>query len=365
MLKEIQRFIPWLISAGVLAGTILLALLVHWILYKLLWKLAQRTTAASLDDSFVRHSRRPVQLMLPLLAVLIALPTLPVAREVTGPARHAVGLGLIAATAWLLVALLDVIDDAIALKFRLDVKDNLAARRVETQAKVLRRIAGVVIAIVTIAIMLMTFPQIHQLGDSLLASAGLAGLVVGLAARSTLTNLIAGIQVALTEPIRLDDVVIVEGQWGNIEEIHTTFVVVKIWDWTRLVVPISYFIEKPFQNWTRTSASLIGTVHFHADYTVPVEAVRQELRRILDASKDMWDGQVCVLQVTEAEERTLRLRALVSAVDSGTAWNLRCHVREKLIEFLQKNYPQSLPRVRAEIREPAPLPPAHSLQPVS
>lgn len=365
MVQEILGvLVPWLISAGVVVGVVLLALLAHSIIYRLLADVAKRT-AGTLDDSFVRYSRGPAKLILPLLAVLITLPTLPIPRMVTGPARHIVGLGLIASGAWLLVSLFGVIDDAVTLKFRMDVKDNLAARRVQTQVNVLQRIVVVLVAIVTISIMLMTFPAIRQLGTSLLASAGLAGLVVGLAARSTLENLLAGIQVALTEPIRLDDVVIVDGQWGRIEEIHTTFVVVKIWDWTRLVVPISYFIQNPFQNWTRTSASLIGTVHLYADYTVPVEAVRQELQRILDASKDMWDGQVCVLQVTEAEERTLQLRALVSAVDSGTAWNLRCHVREKLVEFLQKTYPECLPRTRADIRKPEALAPARATQPVS
>ncbi|HVB34295.1 MAG TPA: mechanosensitive ion channel domain-containing protein [Patescibacteria group bacterium] len=355
MLEEIiGALIPWLIAAGILTGVVLAVLLGHSLLYKLLADLAARTPS-TLDNSFVRHSRRPVKLILPLLAVVATLPTLPLPHTVTGPARHIVGLGLIASAAWLLIALLGVIDDAVALKFRVDVKDNLSARRVQTQVRVLQRIVVVVVAIVTASIMLMTFPSIRQLGTSLLASAGLAGLIVGLAARSTLENLLAGVQVALTEPIRVDDVVIVEGEWGRIEEIRTSFVVVKIWDLRRLVVPISYFIEKPFQNWTRTTAALLGTVFVYVDYTVPVEAVRQELRRILEESRDKWDGQVCVLQVTDSKEQTLELRALMSAADSGTAWDLRCQVREKLVAFLQENYPQCLPRMRAEIREPASL----------
>lgn len=358
MLQEIMGvLVPWLISAGILTAVVLAVLLGHSLLYKLVADVAAHTSSV-LDDSFVRHSRGPVKLILPLLAVIITLPTLPVAHAVTGPARHIVGLALIGSVAWLLISLLSVMDDAVALKFRVDIKDNLSARRVQTQVKVLQRIVVVVVVIVTASIMLMTFPSIRQLGTSLLASAGLAGLVVGLAARSTLENLLAGVQVALTEPIRIDDVVIVEGEWGRIEEIHTSFVVVKIWDLRRLVVPISYFIEKPFQNWTRTSAALMGTVFVYVDYTVPVEAVRQELRRILEESRDKWDGQVCVLQVTDSKEQTLELRALMSAADSGTAWDLRCLVREKLVEFLQKNYPQCLPRMRAEIREPGPMAPA-------
>jgi small-conductance mechanosensitive channel len=365
MVQEITRALfGWLISAGILAAVLLAALVGHWLLYRLLDDVSRRTPG-SLDNSFVRHSRGPMKLIVPLLAALVAVPTLPLAHKVIGPALHIAGLGLIASTAWLLVALLGVIDDAVALKFRVDVKDNLAARRVQTQVNVLQRIIVVVVAIVTVSIMLMTFPGIRQLGTSLLASAGLAGLVVGLAARSTLQNLLAGVQVALTEPIRIDDVVIVEGEWGRIEEIHTSYVVVKIWDLRRLVVPISYFIEKPFQNWTRTTAALLGTVFVYVDYTVPVEAVRQELRRILEESRDLWDGEVCVLQVTDSKERTLELRALMSAADSGAAWDLRCRVREKLVEFLQKSYPECLPRMRAEIREPASLAPGRATQAVS
>jgi small-conductance mechanosensitive channel len=348
---------PWLTSAGILAAVAVAMLLVHSIVYRLLGDLAAHTSS-SLDDSFVRHSRKPVKLMLPLLAAIVTLGTLPLPHSVLGPLRHIVGLALIGATAWLAVSLLGVIDDAVVLKFRIDVKDNLAARRVQTQVKVLQRIVTVVIVIVTVSIGLMTFPEIRQLGTSLLASAGLAGLIVGLAARSTLENLLAGVQVALTEPIRIDDVVIVEGEWGRIEEIRTSYVVVRIWDLRRLVVPIAYFIQHPFQNWTRTSADLMGTVFVYVDYTVPVEAVRQELQRILEASRDLWDGKVCVLQVTDSKERTLELRALVSAADSGAAWDLRCRVREKLVEFLQENYPESLPRVRAEIRDVPALGPA-------
>jgi small-conductance mechanosensitive channel len=195
---------------------------------------------------------------------------------------------------------------------------------------------------------LMTFPAIRRFGASLLASAGVAGLIVGLAARETISSLLAGIQVALTEPIRLDDVVIVEGEWGRIEEIRMTYVVVRIWDERRLVVPLSYFIEKPFQNWTRKTANILGTVFLYVDYAVPVDEVREQLHRILKDS-GLWDGKVWNLQVTDATERTMQLRALMSAPDSSTAWDLRCDVREKLIEFLQREYPGSLPVTRAEL----------------
>jgi small-conductance mechanosensitive channel len=198
----------------------------------------------------------------------------------------------------------------------------------------------------------MTFPAIKHIGMSILASAGLAGLIVGLAMKDTLSNLVAGIQIAFAQPFRLEDVVIVEGEWGWIEEITTMYVVVRIWDLRRLVLPLSYFLTHPFQNWTRTSSQLLGYVYLNVDYKVPIDEVRKELRRICE-STELWQGKVCVLQATDSTEHTVQIRALMDAEDSSKAWDLRCLVREKLIEFLQKNYPDSLPRYRAEL---TPLP---------
>jgi small-conductance mechanosensitive channel len=202
--------------------------------------------------------------------------------------------------------------------------------------------------VVTVAIMLMTFPAVQHIGVSLLASAGLAGLVVGVAARSTLASLIAGIQVALTQPIRLDDAVVVEGEWGWIEEIGTTYVVVRIWDLRRLVLPLTYFIEKPFQNWTRTTADLLGVVMLYADYRLPVEEARQELHRVLQSS-DLWDKRAWALQVTDATEKTIQLRALMSASNGPRLFDLRCYVREMMIRYLESKHPESLPLIRQEI----------------
>jgi small-conductance mechanosensitive channel len=201
--------------------------------------------------------------------------------------------------------------------------------------------------------MLMTFPKVQQLGTTILASAGIIGIVVGMAAQRTIGNFIAGLQIAFTQPIRLDDVVIVENEWGRIEEITLTYVVVKIWDLRRLIVPITYFIEKPFQNWTRTSADILGTVYIYVDYTVPVDSIREQLQKILNES-ELWDKKVCVLQVTNATERTVELRALMSAPDASTAWSLRCQVREKLIDFIRENYPHALPKLRAELFQKQP-----------
>ncbi|MGE5326649.1 MAG: mechanosensitive ion channel family protein [Deltaproteobacteria bacterium] len=338
---------PWLVSAAILIGAVVVARIVHAIIFAAGRRIARRS-GNTLDDSVVNHSNRPVRAILPLLALSLALPVTYLPPNWENPIRQLVVLGMIASVAWLLVSFINVFEDVISQRYRVDVADNLRARKLQTQVQVLRRIGVVVISIIALSIMLMTFPSIRQFGVSLFASAGLAGLVVAMAARPTLASLIAGVQIALTEPIRLEDVVIVEGEWGWIEEISTTYVVVRIWDLRRLVVPLSYFLDHPFQNWTRKTAEILGTVFVYTDYTVPVDDVRQELHRILKTS-DLWDGKVWGVQVTNATDRSMELRALMSSVDSGKAWDLRCYVREKLIGFLQEKYPQSLPRMRAEL----------------
>lgn len=336
-------------SLGTLAAAIVGALIVHRIFYAIFARIA-RKTASGIDDSFLRHSKKPAALLLPLIGVVLVMPLLHLPLQIHNAVTHVLGLLIVGSIAWLSIALTEVFSDMISSKYDVTVKDNLAARRVQTQVHVLRRILVVVITIISVSVMLMTFPEIRSIGAGLFASAGIAGLVIGMAARPTLSNLIAGVQMALTEPIRLDDVVIVEGEWGWIEEIGTTYVVVRIWDLRRLVVPLSYFIEKPFQNWTRKSADLLGTVFIYTDYTVPVDEIRAQLHVALQSST-RWDGKVWGLQVTNATEHTLELRALMSAPDSGTAWDLRCEIREKMIHFLQEKYPDSLPKARAELKQ--------------
>jgi hypothetical protein len=337
----------WMAALGVLAAAIISGLAIHLVLFSALKRFAART-GGIIDDALVRHGRNPARVLIPLVAVLVVLPFLPVDAALIAAIRHGVVLGLIAAAAWLAVSLTAVFDDVVFSKFRIDTRDNLAARQVRTRTYVLRRVIVIGITVFALSVMLMTFPAIRNVGLSLFASAGVAGLAIGMAARPMLSNIIAGIQIALTVPISIDDVVIVEGEWGWIEEIGSTYVVVRIWDLRRLVVPLSYFIEKPFQNWTRKTADLLGTVSLYTDYTVPVEEVRQELLRVLQTSK-LWDGKTWGLQVTDATDRSMELRALMSAPDSSASWDLRCYVREKMITFLQERYPESLPRVRAEL----------------
>lgn len=337
-----------IIASGIV---ILIALIAHRILYKIAGRITGRTSS-TFDDSLVRHSEAPARAIFPILALLAYSPALNLSPLAMERFRHTLGLGLIGSIGWLLIALLYVFEDIFSVEYRVDVADNLRARRIQTQVAVIRRILYVIVVTVTLAVMLMTFPAVRHLGESLFASAGLVALVAGLAARPTFSSLIAGLQIALTEPIRLDDVVIVEGEWGRIEEITTTYVVVRIWDERRLIVPLSKFIEEPFQNWTRQTANLLGTVFLYVDYTAPVDEIRTQFHRILSESK-MWDGKVWGVQVTNASEQTIEVRCLMSAADSSLAWDLRCEIREKMITYLQQNYPGSLPRTRAELAKAA------------
>jgi small-conductance mechanosensitive channel len=353
-----------LLSAGVLSAAIAASLVAYSIVFWLLRRLGRRPKAAVLDQSLIRHGQGPSRWIFPLLAALVVLPGLPLPPTLMSALEHVTGLGLIAAIAWLVILVVDVTSDVLAGRYRIDIADNLVARRIHTQFQMLRRIVFVLVAIVTLSIMLMTFPAIKHIGVSLLASAGLATLVVGMAMKETLSNLIAGVQIAFAQPFRLEDAVVVEGEWGWIEEIGTMYIVVRIWDLRRLIVPLSYFLDHPFQNWTRTSAQLLANTLLYADYTVPMEELRKELRRICEATQ-LWKGEVCVLQASDATEHTVQLRALMDARNSSDAWDLRCLVRERLLEYLQKNHPESLPRLRGELQsvsEQATRPPESDLR---
>ena len=252
--------------------------------------------------------------------------------------------------AWAIIAVVRIAKNQLLKNYDISVADNLKSRKVYTQYNILERILIFVIIIISIGIILMLFESVRSVGVSIFASAGIAGLIIGLAAQKALGSILAGLQIAITQPIRLDDVVIVENEWGWIEEINLTYVVVRIWDKRRLVVPSTYFLDRPFQNWTRTSADILGTVFIYTDYTIPFEPLRQELTRLLESNPN-WDGKVNVLQVTDSKENTLEIRALMSSPTSPQAWDLRVYVREKLVEFIQREYPQCLPRTRVALQE--------------
>jgi small-conductance mechanosensitive channel len=342
-----QHWRDFLFSAGMLAAAIVVAFVVRFIAFSALHRFT-RNRGTVLGQSLVKHGRQPSHWILPFVAVLVVLPGLPLPQGLRTALEHISGLGIVAAVAWLSIVFIAVTADVLTTRFRMDVADNLAARRIQTQFMMVRRIGVIVVIVLATAVGLMTFPAIKHIGVSILASAGVASLVIGMAMKDTLANLIAGVQIAFAQPFRIGDAVVIEDEWGWVEEIGMMYVVVRIWDLRRLVVPLSYFLTNSIYNWTRTSADLLAYTYLSVDYKTPVDAVREELTRILEASP-LWTGKVNVLQVSDSDAHTMQLRALMDVGNSSDAWDLRCLVREKLIVFMQKNYPGCLPRYRGEI----------------
>lgn len=303
-------------------------------------------TEGKLDDLLAPIVGRSLRVVVPVLGMIFALPALDLPNDYSDMVARGSSILIILTIAWILIQAVSLGERAVLLKHDIKAADNLEARKIYTQVHVLAKAAYVLIAIFTAASVLMLFEQVRQFGTSLLASAGVIGIVVGFAAQRTIANLFAGLQVALTQPIRLDDVVIVEGEWGRIEEITLTYVVVKIWDDRRLVVPLSYFIEKPFQNWTRNSANILGSIFVWADYSINVDELRPVVEQIVKDCTD-WDKRFWNLQVTDTNERAMQLRVLATAADASKAWNLRCEIREKLLSFIQTRQREHLPKVRA------------------
>lgn len=318
-----------------------------WLLMALTRRLKNRDYRRA---RIARVISRPLAFALPLLLLIPALEATPLHGRWLDQSLRLLHIGLTGCFIWLLVRAVAAGEQAILRDHPMEVADNLEARRIQTQTRVLSRVLMGTIILVGVSLILLTFPMVRQIGTALLASAGIIGLVAGIAAKPVFGNLIAGLQIALTQPIRLDDVVIVEGEWGRVEEINSSYVVVRIWDARRMVVPLTWFIEHPFQNWTRRSADLLGTAFLWLDYTAPIPAIRAELERICKGEA-LWDGQVCVTQVTETSEHTLQVRLLVSARNSGDAFDLRCIVRERMLDFLAREHPQALPRTRAELNQ--------------
>jgi small-conductance mechanosensitive channel len=336
----------WTVSVLVLAACTIAALALHRILFRF------ATRVVSDRDLFwrslVQRTEGPIRLALVIFGLAFGVGVAPLTLVQATLIRHLLLVCFIALLGWVALTVLHIWTTIYLRRFKLDSEDNLLARKHATQSRILRRVAAILIVMVTTASALMTFEGVRQYGVSLLASAGAAGIVLGLALQPLLKNLVAGIQLAVTQPIRLEDAVIVEGEWGNVEEITATYVVIRLWDWRRMVLPLSYFIEKPFQNWTRESATLIGTAFLHVDYTAPVELMRRKLQEIAAASP-LWDRRVVNMQVTDLRPATMEIRMLVSASNAGRTFDLRCEVREKMITFLQEEYPHALPRGRAEV----------------
>lgn len=333
-----------------LIGGIIIFLVIFGIAYYILKKVG-KDPRNILPVNFANRIMIPLLIFLASLllkiAILARLFYFDYTYEVVGSLST---IGIILSVTWFIIVGLKIAKSRMLLKYDVSETDNLRARKIYTQFVILENIIIFVLVILAIGIALMSFDSIRSIGVSVLTSAGIAGIIIGFSAQKAIGTLLAGIQIAFTQPIRLDDVVIVEGEWGRIEEINLTYVVVQIWDKRRLVVPSTYFIENTFQNWTRQSSEILGTVFIYTDYEVPVDKIRAELTRLLENSP-LWDQKVNVLQVTNITEQTVELRALMSAKDSGTAWDLRVFIREKLLNFLKDQYPESLPKTRISVNE--------------
>jgi len=346
-LTWVKDLLDWLPDPVVALLILAIAVVIALALHRWVRKLLRRAFAGRYPNLFstFNQTRGLSRLALLILAMMVAIPVAPLRPETAELLARLMGMAVIGLIGWGAIVALHIAADLYLRRFHLDIDDNLLARKHNTQVHVLSRTIDVLLVMLTLGAALMTFPAVRQYGLSLFASAGVAGIVVGLAARPVLSNLMAGVQLAMTQPIRLYDAVIVENEYGTIEEITSTYVVVKLWDLRRMIVPLTYFIEKPFQNWTRETSALVGSVIIYVDYAAPVGIIREKLNEILKQS-DKWDGRAAALQVTDFKEGTMELRCLMSARSAGQTFDLRCEVREKLVEFLQKNHPEALPHSR-------------------
>ena len=346
-LARVMVWVPdWAQTLLILLAALMAGWLVHRVVYGVLGRLAEGRSL--FWRSLHSRSRKPARLAFLMLALALGASVAPITVGQASTLRHLLMIAFIVLIAWIARMALSIWTVIYLRRFTLDSEDNLAARKHVTQTRILQRIANMLILILGVGTALMTFDAVRQYGVSLLASAGAAGIVAGLALQPLLKNVFAGIQLAITQPIRIDDALLIEGEWGNVEEITSTYVVVRIWDWRRLIVPLSYFIEQPFQNWTRESAQLIGTVMLYLDHKAPVGRIRDQAEAIAKASP-LWDGKVFNLAVTDFKERVMEVRVLISARNSGRAFDLRCEMREKLIDWIQTEIPEALPRTRESL----------------
>lgn len=336
--------VPWLMA--------LVMILFTWLLVRIAIGLLQwryRRTDYVIYGAILRNLSAPLSAYLPVVVASLGIAHLNLNETV-----QAGGLAILLSSlayafgGWTIIGLTDMVAEAIRRQYHLENSNNLRERKIITQLEYIRKIIIIVVAILALAFILLQFERVQQVGTGLLASAGVAGILIGVAAQKSIANLLAGLQIAFTQPIRIDDVVVLEGEFGWVEEITLTYVVVRIWDQRRLVIPLQYFIEKPFQNWTRMNSEIIGTVFLYVDYTLPVEALREELERYLP-EQPLWDGRVANVVVFESHREAMQIRVLVSGRAAGETFDLRCAVREHLITFIQQNYPESLVRTRINL----------------
>lgn len=330
-----------LVTLSFALGFVARFILLRFIRY---WQSRDRKLFKSLE----KHLRGSMFLFIPLLMISVGVNYLNIHPEALSLITTVVNIFIILSFCSVLIRLTNVAQDMLFIRYDINLSNNLRARKIRTQIMYVKKVAIVLLVLFCLSLVLLSIPGVRKFGTTILAGAGVAGIIIGFALQKSLVNLFAGIQIAFTQPIKIDDAVVVENEWGWIEEINLTYVVVRIWDLRRLVLPITYFTENAFQNWTRNNAQILGSVFLYLDYSMPLDPLRKHFEKVLSETK-LWDQQTQVLQVTDTTDKTMTIRLLMTAQNSPTAWDLRCHVREKMIEFIQQNYPQSLPHVRATL----------------
>ncbi|KMV36686.1 mechanosensitive ion channel family protein [Franconibacter pulveris 1160] len=330
-----------LVTLSLIVGFLTRFILLQFIRY---WQSRDRKLFKSLE----KHLRGSMFLFIPLLLINLGVRYVHIQPGTLGFITTTINVFIILSFCSVLIRLINVAQDMLFIRYDINISNNLRARKIRTQIMYVKKVAIVILVTLCLSLILLSFPGVRKFGTTILAGAGVAGIIIGFALQKSLVNLFAGIQIAFTQPIKIDDAVVVEKEWGWIEEINLTYVVVRLWDLRRLVLPITYFTENPFQNWTRNNAQILGSVFLYLDYSMPLEPLRKHFEKVLSETK-LWDQETQVLQVTDTTEKTMTIRMLMTAQNSPTAWDLRCHVREKMIEFIQQNYPQCLPHVRATL----------------
>ncbi|MGB9095762.1 mechanosensitive ion channel family protein [Erwinia sp.] len=344
--SELSGAPSWVPALLLVTLSFLLGFLARFIFLRFIryWQGRDRKLFKSLE----KHLRGSLFLFIPLLLINVGINYINIHPVTLGFITTTINVFIILSFCSVLIRLTNVVQDMLFIRYDINLSNNLRARKIRTQIMYVKKVAIVLLVLFCLSLILLSFPGVRKFGTTILAGAGVAGIIIGFALQKSLVNLFAGIQIAFTQPIKIDDAVVVENEWGWIEEINLTYVVVRIWDLRRLVLPITYFTENAFQNWTRNNAQILGSVFLYLDYSMPLEPLRQHFEKVLSETK-LWDQQTQVLQVTDTTDKTMTIRLLMTAQNSPTAWDLRCLVREKMIEFIQQNYPQSLPHVRATL----------------
>src|SRR5690554_5618190 len=345
-----ETFPSWLWNLLLVVVSMLSGFLVKYLLIPLVRKSATNPDSYSVFRSFVRRFNKVLSVFIPLVVFNSLLPLTQFSPSTYMLLSKAMEVVLIGCIALILIKGINVLEDYLYHRFDIQKANNLKERKIRTQIVFLRKLAVSIIVVFAIAIILLSFESLRKVGAGLLTSVGIGGIIIGFAAQKSLGNLLAGFQIAFTQPIRIDDVLIVEGEWGKVEEINLTYVVVNIWDKRRLVLPIQYFIEKPFQNWTRTTAEILGTVFIYTDFSIPVQKLREQLSLLL-TNHSLWDGKVDVLQVTDLKEQTMEIRCLMSCRNASQAFDLRCFIREQMMNYIRIHFPESLVKTRIEFEQ--------------